>query len=264
MSDRARQRAAQDAPPAVSSCLSERPTSLRKVASSSANSASAAPCRATTTTSSPRHLPSEFSRLADSRSRRRILLRLTAPPSRELTEYPNRQGSSAADSPLSRTRSASDPLEDLTPSRKTASKSDLRRKRWSADIVKHRSTAHSARIGARSQAGRQSGMAVAQTTVNRRRPRARRRLSTTRPPRLDMRLRNPCFRLRGIRFGWYVRFGIRSLTTSRDTRARWSKNAGQVVISIRQQATQPQLSGLRTNLIHCAVHCACSERSRAS
>ena len=59
------------------------------------------------------------------------------------------------------------------------------------------------------RAGRQNGSADVQATVNRRRPRARRRFSTARPPRLDIRLRNPCSRLRGIRFGWYVRFGIK-------------------------------------------------------
>ena len=107
------------------------------------------------------------------------------------------------------------------------------------------------RLSARAQAGRQNGAAIVQTTVSRRRPRARRRLITARPPRLDMRLRNPCSRLRGIRFGWYVRFGIKSLATSRDTRARWSKSAGQVVISIGQYLTRLALSRFRRRQIHC-------------
>ena len=39
------------------------------------------------------------------------------------------------------------------------------------------------------------------TTVSRLRPRSRRRRSTLRPPGLLIRLRKPCSRLRGIRFG---------------------------------------------------------------
>ena len=96
------------------------------------------------------------------------------------------------------------------------------------------------------QAGRQNGTSDVQTTVNRRRPRARRRFSTARPPRLDIRLRNPCSRLRGIRFGWYVRFGIKSLNTSRDTQARWTKNAGQVGLSIRQRRANLALPAIRS------------------
>ena len=240
----------------------------RSVASSFVKSASIAPCRAMTTTSNPWYSPAALRRRADSRNRRRVRLRLTAPPKRELTAYPNRQGWSVAALPLARARNASTLPLALTPSRNTASKSALRRNRWSTGMVKHRSTAiwrgspRTVKQGSERSVG-------PQTTVNRRRPRARRRFSTARPPRLDIRLRNPCSRLRGIRFGWYVRFGIESLTTSQDTRARWSKNAEQVHPSIRQRVVRPALPGLRSlrrfsrSLDHSQTHGACSARSSA-
>jgi len=39
-------------------------------------------------------------------------------------------------------------------------------------------------------------------TTRRLRPLARRRLSTARPPAVELRLRNPCVRLRLILLGW--------------------------------------------------------------
>lgn len=48
-------------------------------------------------------------------------------------------------------------------------------------------------------------------TVSFQRPLSRRRFSTARPPRVLMRAKKPCTRLRRSRFGWYVRFGTVSL-----------------------------------------------------
>ena len=44
--------------------------------------------------------------------------------------------------------------------------------------------------------------------VSLQRPLARRAETTLRPPFVRIRDRNPCSRLRGIRFGWYVRLTI--------------------------------------------------------
>jgi hypothetical protein len=57
--------------------------------------------------------------------------------------------------------------------------------------------------------------------VNRRRPLARRRFSTFRPPFVDIRSRNPCVLARRRRFGWNVRFTyillVRVLRTARSS-----------------------------------------------
>ena len=50
--------------------------------------------------------------------------------------------------------------------------------------------------------------------VSRRRPLARRRFSTLRPPFVDMRSRNPCVFARRRRFGWNVRFTTSSWCAS--------------------------------------------------
>jgi len=52
--------------------------------------------------------------------------------------------------------------------------------------------------------------------VKRRRPFARRRLRTRRPPGVLIRFRNPWVRLRRIRLGWYVTDMIGSLKNGMD------------------------------------------------
>jgi len=52
-----------------------------------------------------------------------------------------------------------------------------------------------------------TGAATERYTDSRLRPFRRRAWSTFRPPGLLILARNPWVRLRGIRLGWYVRFG---------------------------------------------------------
>jgi hypothetical protein len=58
---------------------------------------------------------------------------------------------------------------------------------------------------AQPRAARQLGAGLDQT-ANRARPFARRARRTPRPPRVRMRTRKPCVRLRRVTDGWYVRF----------------------------------------------------------
>ena len=53
-------------------------------------------------------------------------------------------------------------------------------------------------------AGQRAG--AGNQTLNRARPFARRARSTPRPPRVRLRTRKPCVRLRRVTDGWYVRF----------------------------------------------------------
>src|SRR5215813_2294923 len=60
-------------------------------------------------------------------------------------------------------------------------------------------------------------------TEMRLRPLARRRRSTSRPPRVFLRARKPCVRLRLLLWGWYVRLltaSLRRLRSGIDTRPR--------------------------------------------
>src|SRR4051794_14095815 len=59
----------------------------------------------------------------------------------------------------------------------------------------------------------------AAVTEMRLRPLARRRRSTSRPPRVFLRARKPCVRLRLLLWGWYVRFTafLRRLRSRIDT-----------------------------------------------
>ena len=153
-----------------------------------------APTRAVTTISYP---PSGIRERSSDRNRRLTRLRTTAEPTRLPTESANRLWGR----PFWRAATFIHRCRARFPLRSVALISELRRSRSSA-------------------AGTVTLPAPPGYSASRERPDCRRRRITARPPRVAIRARKPCFRLRGMRFGCHVLFGTRVLHPRRATRPR--------------------------------------------
>src|SRR5436190_3857015 len=206
-----------------------RAAARRSQARNSSTLAPAAELRATRTRSTGGNR--ERSRRTASRSRRLIRLRMTAFPTFDETVRPTRAAEMLCvrDGSCSRGRklAASGPSAKLLPRCLMA--------RYSARLRIRASLGK-----AKAATGPSGGYFLGALTTSRLRPFARRRLRTLRPALVELRLRNPCSRLRRILLGWYVRFTTTaSSTESVERKKRGNQPRCPTRVNERPEKIQP-------------------------